>query len=104
MESRKRILTGDRPTGPMHLGHYVGSLQKRVELQHEYETFVIVADLHTLTTKPDKADLSDLQTRIREQVLTYLAVGLDPHTVTIYRQSAIPEVSELAIIFGMLIS
>jgi len=104
MDNTKRILTGDRPTGAMHIGHYVGSLKKRVELQNEYETFIIVADLHTLTTKPDKADLKDLQERIREQVLTYLAVGLDPHKVTIYRQSAIPEVSELAIIFGMLVS
>lgn len=101
---KKRILTGDRPTGSMHIGHYVGSLKKRVELQDQYETFLIIADLHTLTTKPNKDDLKNLQERIREQVLTYLAVGLDPHTVTIYRQSAIPEVSELAIIFGMLVS
>lgn len=104
MENKKRILTGDRPTGAMHLGHYVGSLQNRVRLQNEYETFIIVADLHTLTTKPSKKDLEGLQDRIREQVLTYLAVGLDPHKVTIYRQSAIPEVCELATILGMLIS
>lgn len=104
MERRKRILTGDRPTGAMHIGHYLGSLKKRVELQNEYETYIIIADLHTLTTKPRKEDLNDLQDRIREQVLTYLAVGLDPHKVTIYRQSAIPEVCELATIFGMLIT
>ncbi len=101
---RKRLLTGDRPTGAMHLGHYVGSLRKRVELQHSHDTYLIVADLHTLTTKPKKADLSDLQERIREQVLTYIAVGIDPKQVTIYRQSAIPEVCELATILGMLIS
>ncbi len=100
----KRILTGDRPTGAMHIGHYVGSLKKRVELQDQYETFLIIADLHTLTTKPNKDDLKDLQERIREQVLTYLAVGIDPKKVTIYRQSAIPEVAELAIIFGMLVT
>lgn len=104
MSEAKRILTGDRPTGAMHIGHYVGSLQKRVELQYEYDTFIIVADLHTLTTKPTKEDLKDLQSRIKEQVLTYLAVGLDPKKVKIYRQSAIPEVTELATIFGMLIS
>ncbi len=100
----KRILTGDRPTGAMHLGHYVGSLKKRVELQNKYEMFIIVADLHTLTTKPDKIDLKDLRARIREQVLTYLAVGIDPKKVAIYQQSAIPEVCELAVIFSMLIS
>ncbi len=104
MTEARRILTGDRPTGAMHIGHYVGSLQKRVELQHEYQTFIIVADLHTLTTRPDKNDLKDLQARIREQVLTYLAVGLDPKKVVIYRQSSIPEVAELAIILGMLVS
>ncbi len=104
MDNVKRILTGDRPTGAMHIGHYLGSLKKRVELQNEYETYIIIADLHTLTTKPNKDDLKDLQDRIREQVLTYLAVGLDPHKVTIYRQSAIPEVCELATIFGMIIT
>lgn len=104
MEKDKRILTGDRPTGPMHIGHYIGSLKKRVELQHEYETYLIIADLHTLTTKPIKSELADLRARINEQVLTYLAVGIDPKKVTIYRQSAIPEVAELALIFGMLVT
>ncbi len=104
MPDKKRILTGDRPTGAMHIGHYVGSLKKRLELQDAYETFLIIADLHTLTTKPKKSDLSDLRQRIREQVLTYLAVGIDPKKVTIYQQSAIPEACELAVIFGMLVS
>lgn len=104
MAEIKRILTGDRPTGAMHLGHYVGSLKNRIDMQHKYEMFVIVADLHTLTTKPDKKDLADLQERIRSQVLTYLAVGIDPRKVHIYRQSAIPEVCELATILGMLVT
>lgn len=104
MNEIKRILTGDRPTGAMHLGHYVGSLKNRIDLQDKYEMYIIVADLHTLTTKPDKKDLADLQDRIRAQVLTYLAVGLDPRKVHIYRQSAVPEVCELATIFGMLIT
>src|SRR3989338_4425423 len=104
MTEIKRILTGDRPTGAMHLVHYVGSLKNSIELQNKYEMYIIVADLHTLTTKPDKKDLADLQDRIRSQVLTYLAVGLDPRKVYIYRQSAIPEVCELAMIFGMLVT
>lgn len=104
MAEIKRILTGDRPTGAMHLGHYVGSLKNRIDMQHKYEMFVIVADLHTLTTKPDKKDLADLQERIRSQVLTYLAVGIDPRKVHVYRQSAIPEVCELATILGMLVT
>jgi len=99
---KKRILTGDRPTGKLHLGHYVGSLKNRVKLQEEYETYLIVADLHTLTTKPSKEDTAKLRENIMDQVLDYLSVGIDPEKVTIYVQSMIPEVTELAIIFGML--
>ncbi|MEK9146966.1 MAG: tryptophan--tRNA ligase [Patescibacteria group bacterium] len=99
---KKRILTGDRPTGRLHLGHYVGSLKNRVKLQDEYECFFIVADLHTLTTRPEKtAELSD---NIRQSVLDYLSVGINPQKSTIYIQSRIPEVTELAAIFGNLVS
>lgn len=98
----KRILTGDRPTGKLHLGHYVGSLANRVKLQEEYDTYLIVADLHTLTTKPDKEYTQNLKNNIYEQVLDYLSVGLDPEKVTIYIQSEVTEVGELAVIFGML--
>lgn len=98
----KRILTGDRPTGKLHLGHYVGSLKNRVKLQDEYETYLIVADLHTLTTKPGKEYTEKLYESIKNQVLDYLAVGIDPQKVVIYIQSQIPEVCELATIFGML--
>lgn len=62
---RKRILTGDRPTGKLHLGHYVGSLANRVRLQNEYECFFIIADLHTLTTKPEKDNIALLADNIR---------------------------------------
>lgn len=96
----KRILTGDRPTGKLHLGHYVGSLRNRVKLQDEYECFFIIADLHTLTTKPEKT--SELKENIYQMVLDYLSVGIDPNKATIYIQSQIPEVAELAIIFGNL--
>jgi tryptophanyl-tRNA synthetase len=98
----KRILTGDRPTGKLHLGHYVGSLKNRVKLQDAYETYLIVADLHTLTTKPEKKDTEQLKENVKNQVLDYLSVGIDPKKATIYIQSEIPEVTELAIIFGML--
>lgn len=100
--AKKRILTGDRPTGKLHLGHYVGSLKNRVKLQDEYECFFIVADLHTLTTAPEKT--KELKENVREQVLDYLSCGIDPKKSTIYLQSEIPEVGELAMIFGMLIS
>ena len=97
----KRILTGDRPTGKLHLGHYVGSLKNRVELQDEYEVFILVADLHSLTTK---SDTKDLRENVRNLVLDQLAVGLDPEKVTFCLQSAIPEDPELAIILSMLVS
>jgi len=103
-KSQKRILTGDRPTGKLHLGHYVGSLKNRVKLQDEYECFFIVADLHTLTTRPDKHFLKELPENIREMVLDYLAVGIDPERSTIFVQSAIPETYELNTLFEMLVT
>ena len=99
---KKRILTGDRPTGKLHLGHYVGSLKNRIRLQEEYDCFFIVADLHTLTTAPEKT--GELKKNIRDLVLDYLSVGIDPKKATIYLQSQIPEVCELAVIFGNLVS
>ena len=100
--TKKRILTGDRPTGRLHLGHYVGSLKNRVKLQDEYECFFIIADLHTLTTQPEKT--GELSENIRQLILDYLSVGIDPEKSTIYLQSQIPEVAELAVIFSNLIS
>src|SRR5213594_3048503 len=90
--SRKRMLTGDRPTGALHLGHYVGSLKMRRDLQDQIETFVLIADLHVLTTRTD--NLSEIGENIRECVLDYLAVGIDPQKTTIYLQSLVPEVLE----------
>jgi tryptophanyl-tRNA synthetase len=104
MQKKKRILTGDRPTGRLHLGHWIGSIQNRVRLQHQYESFFIVADLHTLTTRPDKDAIAEIPGNIREMVLDYLAAGIDPQRSTIFVQSAIPETNELAIICGMLIT
>ena len=101
---RKRILTGDRPTGKLHLGHYVGSLKNRVRLQDEYECFFIVADLHMLTTKPEKEHIEAIADNARAIVLDYLACGIDPAKSVIYLQSAVPEVCELALLFGNLIT
>jgi len=101
---KKRILTGDRPTGKLHLGHYVGTLKNRVALQQEYECFFIIADLHTLTTRPEKEHIEQLQDNIYEMVLDYLAVGIDPQQSTIFVQSALPETYELNLIFEMLVT
>lgn len=101
---KKRILTGDRPTGRLHLGHYVGSIANRVRLQDEYECFFIIADLHTLTTKPEKEHIEELATNVREMVLDYLACGIDPAKSTIYLQSAVPEVTELNLFFMDLVT
>ena len=101
---RKRILTGDRPTGKLHLGHYVGSLKNRVRLQDEYECFFLIADLHTLTTRPDKDSIEAISDNVREMVLDYLAAGIDPQKSTIYLQSAIHAVYEMNLFFGMLVT
>ena len=98
----KRMLTGDRPTGALHLGHYVGSLKMRVELQEKIDTFVLIADLHVLTTR--NANLDEIGPNIRECVLDYLAVGIDPEKSTIYLQSLVPEVLELFWLFMPLVS
>jgi tryptophanyl-tRNA synthetase len=103
-EKKKRILTGDRPTGKLHLGHYVGSLQNRVALQDEYECFFIIADLHTLTTKPEKEHVETLSQNIYDIVLDYLSVGIDPDRSTIFLQSALPETFELNLILEMMVT
>ena len=102
--AKKRILTGDRPTGRLHLGHYVGSISNRVRLQDEYECFFIIADLHTLTTKPEKEHIAELTENVRQMVLDYLACGIDPAKSTIYLQSAVPEVTELNLFFNDLVT
>jgi tryptophanyl-tRNA synthetase len=99
---RQRVLTGDRPTGPLHLGHYVGTLANRVRLQREHDLFVLVADYHLLTTRLDRRH--EVEQAIRDAVLGNLAVGLDPERATIYLQSQVPEVAELFLYLTMLVS
>jgi tryptophanyl-tRNA synthetase len=99
---RKRILTGDRPTGKLHLGHFVGTLQNRVRLQDEYECFFIIADYHILTTRLE--NLGEIGQNINDLVLDYLSVGIDPEKSTVYLQSLVPEVTELHLLYSMLVS
>jgi tryptophanyl-tRNA synthetase len=102
-KARKRILTGDRPTAKsFHLGNYYGTLANRVRLQDEYDSFFLIADYHMLTTRIN--DLEEIGRNIRELVIDYLAVGIDPNKTTIYLQSLIPEVTELFLYFAMLVS
>ena len=100
----KRILTGDKPTGRLHLGHYVGSLRNRVKYQSSHECFFMIADLHTLTTRPGKEQIKDMNHHIHQIVLDYLAAGIDPEKSTIFLQSTVPEISELNTLLGMLVN
>ena len=99
---KKRILTGDRPSGKLHLGHYVGSLVNRIRLQDAYKCYFIIADLHTMTTRPEKDAIDQIAENAREMVLDYLACGIDPERSTIYLQSAVHEVYEMNLFFEML--
>ena len=101
-KTRKRILTGDRPTGPLHVGNYVGTLANRVKLQDSYDTFLLVADHHMLTTRLDH--LSEIEQNIRDDVIDNLAVGVDPEKVTYLLQSLVPQIPELHLYFSMLVS
>ncbi len=99
MTARKRTLTGYRPTGKLHLGHWFGNLQNMLALQEEYDAFYFVADWHAMTSM--WADTHEIRRFTEEQVLDWIAAGLDPAKCTIYRQSDVPEVAELAMYFTM---
>src|SRR5271168_4292020 len=98
----KRILTGDRPTSALHLGHYVGSLKNRVRLQDEYDTFILIADIQALTDNFEHSE--KLEANVMEVALDYLAVGLDPNKVKIVVQSMVPELTELTTFFMNLVT
>ena len=100
--ARERILTGDRPTGPLHLGHFAGSLRNRVSLQHQHEQTILIADLQALTDNAGRA--ADVRRNVREVVLDYLAVGIDPAVTTIALQSAMPELAELTVLYLNLVT
>jgi len=99
---KKRILTGDRPTGPLHLGHYVGSLKNRVKLQDEYDSFILIADVQALTDNFD--DPKKVHDNTLQVLLDNIAVGLDPEKVTFHLQSAIPQTAELTIFYANLVT
>ena len=97
----QRVLTGFRPTGPLHVGHWAGNVGNAVRLQDEgYECFYFVADWHMLTTHYDRVD--ELPANVEGLILDLLAAGIDPERSVVYRQSALPEVAELALLLGML--
>jgi tryptophanyl-tRNA synthetase len=99
---KKIILTGDRPTGPLHLGHYIGSLQNRVKLQDEYEQFVMIADMQALTDNAENPE--KIRNNIFGIALDYLSVGIDPEKTSILVQSRVPQLSELTMYFMNLVS
>ncbi len=99
---KKNILTGDRPTGPLHLGHYVGSLQNRVRLQHEYNQFVMLADVQALTDNAENPE--KVRNNIFEVLLDYLSVGINPTQTTIFIQSMIPALAELTVYYLNLVT
>jgi len=100
--SKKRILTGHRPTGPRHLGHLVGTLENWARLQDTHECFFLVADLHILTTNYSQPER--IQKSILDMLADWLAAGIDPQRATIVLQSIIPEHAQLALLFSMLTS
>ncbi len=98
----KTIITGDRPTGRLHLGHYFGSVKSRVDLQYDYDTYILIADVQALTDNfeaPEK-----VRKNVHELALDYLAAGIDPKHSHIYIQSLIPEVAELTVYYSNLVS
>jgi tryptophanyl-tRNA synthetase len=97
MNNKKIVLTGDRPTGPLHLGHYVGSLLNRVELQNTYKQYVMIADVQALTDNYDNPQ--KVHDNVYHVMLDYLSVGIDPEKTTIFLQSQIPQIAELAILY-----
>lgn len=99
---KKTILTGDRPTGKLHLGHYIGSLKNRVKLQDKYDQFIMIADVQALTDNFENPE--KVRANILEVAMDYLAVGINPKKTTILIQSMIPEIAELTVFFMNLVT
>jgi len=97
---KKRVVSGNRPTGKLHIGHYHGALKNWIELQDKYDCFFFVADWHALTTKYDET--KNLRKDVEEMVIDWISAGLNPSKCTIYRQSDVPEVAELSLYFSMI--
>ncbi len=99
MSTREVILTGDTPTGQLHLGHYVGSVKRRVELQDTHDCFFLLANLHAYTTRADQPN--EIHADTLEIVRDYLAMGIDPEKAVITLQSEVPAICELTFLFAM---
>jgi tryptophanyl-tRNA synthetase len=102
MPKKKVLLTGDRPTGPLHLGHYFGSLTSRVKMQDEYEAYIMAADVQALTDNwehPDK-----VRANVYEVLTDNLAAGMDPEKATLFIQSQVPQIAELTVFFANLVT
>jgi tryptophanyl-tRNA synthetase len=101
MTTKPRLLTGDTPTGRLHLGHWVGSLENRVRLQDQYDCFFIIANLHAFTTRAN--DPNSIHESVMDIAFDYLGAGIDPDKSTIFIQSEIPAIAELTFYFSMLL-
>lgn len=101
MSTKPRLLTGDTPTGKLHLGHWVGSLENRVNLQSAYDCYFIIANIHAYTTRAERP--LEIQDSVKEILLDYLSVGIDPEQSTLFLQSEIPAIAELTCLLSMLI-
>ena len=100
LSSEQRVVSGMRPTGRLHLGHYHGVLKNWLALQYEYECFFFVADWHALTTHYDASE--NIPQNIYEMVLDWLAVGINPNSANLFIQSQVPQHAELALLLGMI--
>ncbi len=101
MSEKKRILTGDRPTSRLHIGHYVGSLENRVKLQDKFEQFIIIADVQALTTHFEHPEI--LEQNVFHLAIDYLSVGIDPAKSNIFVQSMVPQIAELTVFYSMFV-
>lgn len=101
MKEKPRLLTGDTPTGRLHLGHWVGSLENRVQMQDDYDCYFIIANIHAFTTRVDRP--AEIHQSVLDIMLDYLACGIDPKRSTIFLQSEIPAIAEMTFFFSMLI-
>lgn len=99
---KKILLTGDRPTGNLHIGHYFGSLKQRVEMQYDYDTYIIIADMQALTDNAENPE--KVRKYVRELAIDYLSVGIDPNACHIFIQSMIPELCVLTVLYSNLVT
>lgn len=100
-QKKPRLLTGDTPTGRLHLGHWVGSIENRIAMQDDYDCYFIIANMHAFTTRMDKP--AEIHQSVMDITLDYLAAGIDPKRSTIFLQSEIPAIAEMTFFFSMLI-